>query len=470
MLRIAPLLLLSFFPLYGQEKPVVFVDVAVVAMDDQGVADHQNVVVDHGRIQAIGPSKSTRVPKGAAQIDGRGKFLMPGLADMHVHFVRALPDQPAASSSSPAVSTSGIPASASDDHERENRAYALMFLANGVTTVRNMWGSETIDAFAREIDSGSVPGPHVYSTGPITDGGPPVWASSRIVETAAQAEEAVRSDKQKGYIAIKVYNRLSPDAYAAIVSAARRQGLPVMGHAPLSVGLEGAIAAHQDSIEHLDGFLPLLQPDGPANPGKSLGERIRDADLKKLPAIVDGIKAANVWICPTLVANDPPRTDAAWLEAASFVPSAVFERYRRMYPNKSTDPRTTPQGHALDLAILTALHHGGARLLLGTDTVKPGTLPGFSLHDELENFVEAGMTPYEAIRAGTADAANFLHQEHEFGVVGTNRRADLLLLNANPLEDIKNTSNLAGVMANGRWFTAEELRLQLGALRASYQR
>jgi imidazolonepropionase-like amidohydrolase len=123
----------------------------------------------------------------------------------------------------------------------------------------------------------------------------------------------------------------------------------------------------------------------------------------------------------------------------------------------------------VDLATLTALHRGGVRLLLGTDTFKPGTLPGFSLHEELENFVAAGMTPYEAIRAGTADAAEFLNQGNEFGVVAVGRRADLLLLNANPLEDVKNTSKIAGVMASGRWLTAEELTHRLERLRSSYR-
>jgi imidazolonepropionase-like amidohydrolase len=466
MIRLAPLVLLSALALQAQKKPIAFVDVALVSMEHEGVAEHQTVVVEDGRITAVGPSASTQLSKGTTEIYSAGKFLMPGLTDMHVHFVRAAIPDP---SDKPA--SSGIPASASKDHERENRAYALMFLASGVTSVRNMWGSDTIDAFAKEIDSGRVDGPHIYSTGPITDGNPPVWTSSRIVETPAQAEEAVLADKQKGYVAIKVYGRLSKDAYDAIVAAARRHGLPVVGHAPASVGLEGAIAARQDSIEHLDGFLIALQPESrAAAQSKPLSERVRDADLKKLPAIVETIKAANIWICPTLVVNDLPRTDPAWLDEANLIPKDVFVRYQVMYPNKGKDPDGNSKLEALNLAILKGLHQGGAHLLLGTDTVKAGTLPGFSLHTELENFVAAGMTPYEAIRAGTADAAKFLHQENEFGVVATGRRADLLLVNANPLVDVKNTSNLAGVMVNGRWFSDEELTQQLSALRARNER
>jgi imidazolonepropionase-like amidohydrolase len=281
----------------------------------------------------------------------------------------------------------------------------------------------------------------------------------------------VRSDKQAGYVAVKVYGRLSKDVYNAIVVAARREGLPVVGHVPSAVGLGGAIAARQDSIEHLDSFLPLLAPDDAAGQNTSLSGRLQQPDFRRLPAVVQAIKAANAWICPTLVVTNLPRTDAAWLEQVSFVPPAVFERYKRMYPDlvAGKDPRATLQAHAAYLAILAALHTGGAHVLLGTDTVKPGTLPGFSLHEEMENFVAAGMTPYEAIRAGTVDAAKFLHQDNEFGVVGAGRRADLLLVDANPLDDVKNVSKLTGVMINGRWVAADELSQRLGVLRASYR-
>jgi imidazolonepropionase-like amidohydrolase len=468
--RLALIFLVSFLSLQAQQKPVAIVDVTVVPMDRERLLEHQTVVVQDGRIAALGPPHSVRFPATARQIDGRGKFLMPGLTDMHVHFVRqALPEGPQTSSSNTVIRQSGIPASASKDHELENRAYALMFVANGVTTVRNMWGSETIDTLTKEINSGSLTGPHIYSTGPITDGTPPVWESSRIVETPAQAEEAVRSDKQKGYVAIKVYNRLSKDAYNAIIAAARRQGLPVVGHVPTSVGLEEVIAARQDSIEHLDGFLPLLAPDGSAGEPSSVAEALQKADLKKLPAIVQAIKAADAWICPTVVVYDARRTDPVGLKEASFVPPDVFVRYERMYPNHRTDPRATPQAHALLVAIVAALHSGGAHLLLGTDTMKVGTLPGYSLHEELENFAAAGMTPYEAIRAGTADAAKFLHEENEFGLVSKGLRADLILVDANPLAEVKNVSKLAGVLAGGRWFSAVDLNRQLVALRANYR-
>ena len=290
------------------------------------------------------------------------------------------------------------------------------------------------------------------------------------METREQAEEAVRSDKQAGYIAIKVYSRLSKDAYSAIIAAARREGLPVVGHIPIAVGLPGVIAARQHSVEHLERFLNDLQPDSSAK-SNSWGELLQNVDLTKLPPFVQAIKASDIWVCPTLVVSDPPRTDPTWLEQKSFVPPGVLARYAQMYPNTaaSIDPRGTPQGHAIFSAILKSLHEGGVHLLLGTDTVKPGTLPGFSLHEELTNFVAAGMTPYEAIRAGTADAAIFLQQQTEFGTVTTGLRADLLLVESNPLEDVRNVSKIVGVMVNGHWSTEGELTQRLTTVRASYR-
>jgi imidazolonepropionase-like amidohydrolase len=457
--KISSLLLLTLATwLNAQERPVAFMDVTVVPMDKEQTLPHQTVVVVGGRITQVASAVSAKVPHGALKIDGRGKFLMPGLADMHVHFIR-----PAA--------TGQFQPSASNDYAHENQALALLFVANGITTVRNMWGHPAVNDFAKEVDAGHILGPHTYSTGPVTDGNPSFWDGARVVETREQAEEAVRSDKQAGYIAVKVVDRLSKDAYQALVAAAREQGMPVVGHVPTAVGLSGAIAARQDSIEHLTGFWEALQPDGSGAQKKSPRELVQQADLKKLPALVQATKAADVWNCPTLaVGNHIIRTDAVWFQELSLVPPGIVERYKKAYTrNNPDDPRFSPEARALNNAIVKALHDGGAHLLLGTDAVKPSVLPGFSLQEELEKFVATGMTPYEAIRAGTSDAARFLHQENEFGVVATGRRADLLLVEANPLEDVKNVSKRAGVMVNGHWLTEDELKQRLATLKASYQ-
>lgn len=222
-------LLISFLAVASANRlpPIAFVDVNVVPMDREIVLPHQTVVVENGKIVALGSTLAVKIPHGARRINGKGRYLMPGLVDMHVHFIRpSVPGQ--------------FQASASNNFELENQALALLYIANGVTTVRNMWGHPAIDAFAKEISSGRTLGPTIYSTGPITDGSPATWMGSRIVDTVEQAREAVRSDKEAGYVAIKVYDGLSKTAYETIVNEAREQHLAVVGHVPDAIGLRGA--------------------------------------------------------------------------------------------------------------------------------------------------------------------------------------------------------------------------------------
>lgn len=455
--------------LHAQQQSVAVVDVTVVPMDRDRILPHQTVVVMGKRISQVGPSRSVKLPRGAMKIEGLGKFLMPGLGDMHVHLIRSTVTGNSQLSSSKDAPHTLIAPSASAENERENQALGLLFIANGVTAVRNMWGDPAVDAFAKETDSGRALGPHVYSTGPITDGSPYFWSGSRIADTESQAEAAVKQDKAAEYIALKVYNGLSADAYKWLVSAARTQGLPVVGHVPDAVGLRGVIAARQDSIEHLDGYWEALQPDSSAAADASAQTLIEKADLRKLPPIVESIRAANIWNCPTLVLDLIVPEDTEWQRRIDLTPPALLERYHKMLPQWHANPALNRRAFELNISITRILHQGGARLLLGTDTPKSTVLPGFSLLDELQNFMEAGLTPYETIRAGTSDAAIFLHEENEFGTVAVGRRADLLLLEANPLEDVKNVSKRVGVMANGHWFTEADLQKRLAALRNSYR-
>ena len=452
------------------QRTIAFVDVSVIPMDHEQVLPGLTVVVAGGRIVQVGPMGSTRLPPGSSKVDGHGDYLMPGLADMHVHLIRSL-DAVKSRTASSAQGTSHTiaPLSASDDHERENRALGLLYVSNGVTTVRNMWGDSAVDTFDAEVESDQVLGPHVYSTGPITDGSPYTWEGSRLVDTEPQATAAVEQDVQAHRVALKVYNNLSADAYHWLVAAARAQGLPIVGHVPDAVGLRGVIDARQDSIEHLDGFLEALQPD----PKSATNARTRDlldkADMGKLPALVNAIRAANIWNCPTLVLDKSVSNDAEWQRKLGFVPPALMQRYLRGMPQWSAHPEVVQRLYDFHLAVVRALHEIGARLLLGTDAPKPTVLPGLSLPDELEIFVQAGLTPYEALRAGTSDAAVFLHQESEFGTVALGRRADLLLLTANPLENVNNVHKLAGVMVAGRWLRETELQRRLRDLRTGYK-
>jgi len=344
----------------------------------------------------------------------------------------------------------------------KNEQYATLFLANGVTTVRNMWGNPDVLAFRRAVDQGSIIGPQIYTTGPLTDGNLPIRPRSRVVETISQAIDAVKDDKAKGYDAVKVYNRLSPETYEAIVSTARAVGLPVYGHVPDQVGIEGVLRARQDSIEHVGGYLEALDLD--PSPGRAT-------------ELVSATRKAGTWNCVTLVFYDgavPPSEGLRLLAKPSmrFVPSALlgtwlhdrqlasltisqFDRLR-LYDKKRKD-------------FVRELHRGGAKILLGTDTPNQYTVPGFAVHEELRNLTETGFTPYEAIRAGTSDAARFLMAQRQWGIVGVGLRADLILLEANPLQDVDNIRKQVGVMVRGRWMPEAEIKASLERLRMSYQ-
>src|SRR5262249_21711869 len=201
-----------------------FTGVHVVPMDTERVLDDQNVLVRGDRIVAVGPAASTPIPPGATRIDAHGRWLMPGLVDMHVHF--------------------------------NDPGDASLFVANGVTTVRNMWGFPATLELRRECASGTRLGPTIYTAGPILDGRPPIWPGSTVIETADEAEKEIAAEKAAGCDFVKVYNRLSREAYAGILAAARKHGMRVVGHVPDAVGLDGVLAARgQESIEHLTGYL-----------------------------------------------------------------------------------------------------------------------------------------------------------------------------------------------------------------------
>ena len=433
------------------EKPIAFVDANLVPMNNERVLGNQTVIVDHDKITTIGEADKVRVPSNALRIDARGKYLMPGLADMHTH-------------------TWG-------------EADFFLFIANGVTTIRNMWGSSRQLAWRKRIAKGSLLGPTIYTAGPLIDGKPPIWNSSKVVETREQAEEEVAREKKLGYDFVKVYNRLSLEAFQTIVAAAKKHGLPVAGHIPDQVGLEAALKAGQNSIEHLTGYINAIEADDSPTKGRHDRESRRKAidfvDEAKIPRVIASTVAANAWNCVTLVvtqkfvsAEDAEKllrdermkfVSPEWL--ASWDPSKDF----RLKDLTQADFERIRRADAMKARLTLKLHKAGARLLLGTDTPNPYVIPGFSIHEELQNLVSAGLSPYEAIRAGTRDSAEFLDALDEFGTIEVGKRADLILLDANPLRNVDNVSRRVGVTVRGKWFREEELVGMLNQLAATYE-
>jgi imidazolonepropionase-like amidohydrolase len=412
------------------------------------VLEHQTVLIRGDRIAALGPAASTRVPDGTTRIDGHGKWLMPGLVDMHVHLDDA------------------------DD--------GTLYVANGVTTIRNMWG--TLETLATRADyaAGRALGPTVYTTGPILDGKPVVWPGSIAIENAEEAEKEVADEKAAGYDFVKVYSRLGKDAYLGILAAAKKHGLRVVGHVPDALGLDSVLAAGgQESIEHLTGYLMAMQEkDSPALDKGEFGPNSRlviaHIDDTRLADVVRRSKAAGVWNCVTQIMTEhfaalehheallrlPGVKYLSPVQLATWDPKKSF----RAQGMTAEDFAAERARAAFNKRLTRALHDAGARLLLGTDTSNPFVIAGFSIHEELALFVEAGLTPFEALRAGTADAAEFLHAEREFGRVAPGLRADLILVDGNPLADVHNAARTRGVVLRGQWLPAAKLEAALDQL------
>jgi imidazolonepropionase-like amidohydrolase len=347
-----------------------------------------------------------------------------------------------------------------------------LFLANGVTSVRNMLGSPEILELRDGIARGSMRGPSIFTAGPVVDGPDSQWGkSAAIVRTPGDAERVVHEQKKAGYDFVKVYNRLGRDSYLALLAAAHRQDVKVVGHVPEAVTLDDALKAGQTSIEHLLSYLDAIEAlDSPVRgrPGWRYRMQAFDhVDPARIPAVAAATRDAGVWNCPTLVAMRkwvPPDEARRLLEREemSFVPADFLEHWQpwrgfRLEGFGAADFELVERARHVNWTLVGALRRAGARLLVGTDTPSPLVVPGFSVHEELKNLVEAGLTPYEALEAATSAAAECLGKKGDFGVVAVGARADLLLLEANPLEDVGNADTLSGVVVRGRWISKDEI-------------
>jgi imidazolonepropionase-like amidohydrolase len=470
--------LLWLSPVGTQSDDVAFVNVNVVPMDRERIVAAQTVWISGGRIKAMGRVREVALPPGVQRVDGTGKYLMPGLADMHGHL----------SHRGPALAY-------------PLETFPLLLVAHGVTTMRNMAGYPAVLSLRQQIDTGATIGPQIFTTGPVLEGKTAVTANNSagtavaalagtanqsqmlFLDTPEEASIEVERQKRDGYDAVKVYNLLPAPAFEAVVRTARAVGLPVYGHVPRSVGLSGALAARIRSVEHLGGYMEALQTenspfkDSPFSP--STARMADDVDLTKLPALARATREAGVWNCPTLVLLPTGTLDEASVRQRLQLPvmryvaparKQVWEEQIRALNSKVTpaDLAVYANAHRVRMQIVKALHDAGAGLIAGTDFAGYFLVPGYSLHEELQNLVAAGLTPFEALRTATADAAEFMNRANDFGTVGPGKRADLLLLAANPLEDVRNATRLQGVMVHGRWFTDADLHARLEVLARSF--
>jgi imidazolonepropionase-like amidohydrolase len=414
------------------------------------------VVVDGNRITSVGVAPAPGKPRGQV-VDATGMYIIPGLWDMHTH------------------AFFGWPRDFGD-------SYVLpMFMANGVTGIRDM-GSD-LDAVLRarsEVAAHRLVGPRMVVSGPMLDGPKVSFAASIAIKTPDDGRKAVRMLKAKGADFIKIQSGVPRDAYCALATEAKNAGIDFEGHVPDASRASEAVSAGQRSFEHLIGIFEASTPDEDALLKRRYGAGAVPASNKSLVTFLDHFDAAreariiellaknNVWQCPTLFwergqwlvdaidwKQDPdlaytPRT---WIEKKN------AETQKGVLESMDADPlevRRKFVDHELD--VVRHLHAAGVPFLAGTDTPAGlGVTPGISLHLELQRFVAAGFTPLEALQTATLNPARFLGKTADFGSVEAGRIADLVILRANPLENIANTRSIAGVVADGKYWSDADI-------------
>jgi len=430
------------------------------------------VIIAGYRIAEIAKSNTISIPRSTRTIDATGSFLIPGLWDMHAH-----PDDPELWPVNPPP--------------KEKEKLLTLLIANGVTGIRDMGGDlKLLQEWRARVGNGTMVGPHIYACGPLLDGPKPMWPGSIAISTAEQGRQAVRDLKQKRADFVKVYSLLPREAYFAIADESKKVKLPFAGHVPDSVTPEEASDAGQASEEHL---LQIVEACSDREAIKKKVDELREAgatpidrrrayietmlatfDAKKAEALFAKFVKNNTWITPTVI---------VWQNNASFEDdSARYAdrmKYLPRYIREYWDPKNnahlkgrSPERLVAEkllvkkyLEVIGAMQRAGVKLMTGSDFgANPLLFPGWGVHDEMALLVRAGLTPMEAIQAATRNPAIFLRLDKSVGTIEKNKLADMVLLAANPLEDINNTRKIAAVFFQGRMFDRPELNRMLAAL------
>lgn len=431
-----------------QPEPLVILHVTVIDVSGAEAEPDQTVVIKGERITALGNAGEVSIPKGASIVDATGKFLIPGLWDMHVHTLQ----------------------------EGRPKLFFPLFIANGITGVRDMGSSpselESVTMLREQIDGGKLLGPRMVAAGPLVDGPSPMFPELSIAASnETEARQAVEDLQNAGADFIKVYSLLPRVAYFALADEAKRRNIPFAGHVPESVSALEASDAGQRSIEHLSGVRVACSTSEAELRQELIEARAKsDASLlyrvlryvyaksketyseEKAESLFSRFVANDTWQVPTLVVarflaqidTDPKQGPGQALRS-----SEGLKNDRRLELTKDEfESVSTSTQNAFDLVI--AMMRVGVRFMAGTDAPNPLVVPGRSLHDELELLVQAGFTPLEALQCATRNPAEYLGRLATLGTVEKGKMADLVLLDANPLENISNTRKIRAVIVNGQ--------------------
>lgn len=419
------LALISFGRTGHAAEDLAIEHVNVIPMNVQRILPDMTVLVGGGRILKIGRAGRTKVPRDAKAIDATGLYLIPGLIDSHVHLF--------------------------------SRQHFILYLANGVTTVLNLDGRPLHLVWRDEVAAGRMLGPRIFTVGPKFDRADPPQKAADLVDQYAN----------EGYNGIKIYNQVSKAEYPALIAEAKKHHMLIVGHIARDPGFELTLQSGQ-AIAHAEEYLYTFFKDDPR-------------DAARIPQAVSMTKAAGVPVIATLVTYrnivDQATDFTAFLQRPEMKYWAPWELEDTKDP--SENPYLGLDAHDIEdlklsypflKTLVRALHQAGVPILAGSDAGGIANAPGFSLHDELQIFTECGFTPFEALQSATTAPARFLRQEKRFGTIEEGKLADLVLLRANPLDDIDNTRKIAAVVIKGKWLSDHDLQRMLKELPDSYRR
>jgi imidazolonepropionase-like amidohydrolase len=408
----------------SQASRVAFVGVRVIPGDSDQLLEDQTVVIEGDRITQVGPVNDIRIPPGAVSIAAQGKYLMPGIAEMHGH----------------------IPPPTDPHVER----VLLLYVANGVTTVRGMLGFPNQLALRERVNRGELDGPALYLAGPSFSGS--------SINSTEQAEQRARQQKAEGWDLLKVHPGLTREEFDALARTAREIQMPFAGHVPAEVGLLHALSSGLQTIDHLDGYIEHLGEDQTA----VSDEALRDLAIRT--------REAGAWVVPTMVLWETllgvhELETMNRYDGLKYMPRQQVESWAAAHRQRSAaadfDRAQSRRVAENRKRLLRAMNEEDVKILFGTDSPQQFSVPGYSIYREFKAMTDSGMTPAEVIRTATANVGSYFSGKDKFGLIQPGMRADLILLDANPLADLQNIRNRSGVMVRGRWLPETEIQKRL---------
>lgn len=433
----------------GLEADFAFTHVNVITMENEVVLKDQTVLIKDGKILKLGEAGDVKSSGATTIIDGKGKYLMPGISEMHAH----------------------IPGDQNGTEIVEETLF--LYLSNGITLIRGMLGQPYHLTLREQVANGEVLGPRIYTSGPSINGN-----SVRSVE---EAQTKVTAQKEAGYDFLKLHPGLTRENFDAVVATANKVGIPYAGHVSTGVGVRRAIEAKYGSIDHVDGYVEGLVPSSiRVNPNTNgfFGVNFTDiADENLIPELVAATKEAGVWIVPTQAMMErwigpTPAAEIGADPEMQYINPRTLNNWIRtkdnILANSTYDAEQANKFNALRRKVIGDLHKAGVGILLGSDAPQVFNVPGFSIQREMDAMLRSGMSEFEILKSGTVNPAIYFGDRDKYGMVKEGLSADLILLDANPLSNIANMKNPAGVMVKGNWLSADLIARRLKVIADKY--